>query len=73
MGAGVPRGRKAARFHLGLADGLVALAGAGKAALSHGRVALRGGVFKKRILREAVAQRIAYTGTEPVIHRQVPA
>lgn len=73
LGAGVPVGQMAARFHLGLADALVALAGAGEASLSHGRVALSGGVFNNRILREAVAQRIEDGGAVPLLHRCVPA
>ncbi|MCJ1961254.1 carbamoyltransferase HypF [Novosphingobium mangrovi (ex Hu et al. 2023)] len=73
LGAGVPVGPIAARFHLGLADALVALASAGEASLSHGRVALSGGVFNNRILREAVAQRIEDMGAVPLVHHRVPA
>jgi hydrogenase maturation protein HypF len=71
--ARVPAGVIAARFHLGLAEAVSAIAAA--LAAEHGlrTVALSGGVFQNRTLVEGVAQRLRGEGLEVLQHRQVPA
>jgi hydrogenase maturation protein HypF len=69
---GLPSGRIAARFHLGLIDALAsALAGAGAAAPD--RVTLSGGVFQNAILREGLTARLTSDGFRVLNHTRVPA
>jgi hydrogenase maturation protein HypF len=70
--AGEPPGRIAARFHLGLIEGLaeaLVLSGAGSGDL----VALSGGVFQNAILRDGLTARLAEKGFQVFNHRHVPA
>ncbi|MCJ2182817.1 carbamoyltransferase HypF [Novosphingobium sp. 1949] len=76
IGHGVEAGLAAARFHLAFADALVALVdcvAVAKGDYPQGPVALSGGVFNNRILRERVAAGIAGLGREALVHRRVPA
>jgi hydrogenase maturation protein HypF len=66
--AGVPVPVVAARFHAALASGIVAAA---KAA-GEPRVALSGGCFQNRLLREQVRRGLASAGFEVLVHREVP-
>ncbi|HET9300403.1 MAG TPA: carbamoyltransferase HypF [Candidatus Polarisedimenticolaceae bacterium] len=68
----VRRGRgtaeMAARFHEGLADGILAVA----QAVGVGRVALSGGCFQNKRLLEATVARLTAAGFTMVLHRRVP-
>ncbi|MGF1467312.1 MAG: carbamoyltransferase HypF [Sandaracinaceae bacterium] len=61
-----------ARFHVGLAEGLVRLVG--RAAQAHGvaAVALSGGCFANRVLLELTAGGLRAAGLEVLTHRRVP-
>ncbi|MCX6030124.1 MAG: carbamoyltransferase HypF [Chloroflexi bacterium] len=65
---GVPQGIMAARFHNALVAAIVAVA----QAVGQPRVALTGGCFQNRLLVERTAKRLAQTGFEVLLHRQVP-
>lgn len=69
---GVSRRVIAARFHLGLADAVVAMAV--RMARSQGvdNVALSGGVFQNRTLFERVDNGLRVCGLQPLTHRKVP-
>ncbi|MES0812147.1 carbamoyltransferase HypF [Roseibium sp. SCPC15] len=70
--SGVSAGRIAARFHLGLIDGLVsALEQSG--ARSADRIVLSGGVFQNAILRDGVTSRLKASGHEVRNQTLVPA
>ncbi len=73
LAAGLSAETIAARFHQGLAEGVVRLARG--LASGHGidRVALSGGVFQNRTLFEAVANGLRQTGLDVLTHRLVPA
>ena len=58
----------AARFHEGLADGILATA----LAVGAPTVALSGGCFQNRRLLEATAARLSAAGFEVLLHRRVP-
>jgi hydrogenase maturation protein HypF len=58
----------AARFHLGLADAIAAVA----RAVGERRVALSGGCFQNRLLTELVVARLEEEGFRPIWHQRVP-
>ncbi|MFA6318086.1 MAG: carbamoyltransferase HypF [Elusimicrobiota bacterium] len=64
----VPAGTMAARFHRGMADGVVLAAKAAGAA----RVALTGGCFQNALLTEETAARLRAEGFQPYWHQRVP-
>lgn len=65
---GVSSGIMAARFHLALTDGILALA----SLVGESRVALTGGCFQNRLLIERTASRLREAGFQVLLHRQVP-
>ena len=73
LAAGTAPARVAARFHRGLARGVVDLAG--RLAAAHGvdTAALSGGVFQNRLLFETVSDGLRALGLRVLAHRQVPA
>ncbi len=66
--ANTPRETIAARFHNGLVEAVLAIAG--RVGVQH--VALSGGCFLNRLLLERTAERLSESGYTPLIHRQVP-
>jgi len=60
----------AARFHAGLAIGIVQMVAALRVS---GRVALSGGVFQNKLLLELVMRRLTAQGLDVLTHRLVPA
>jgi hydrogenase maturation protein HypF len=70
---GVPAGVIAARFHLGLAEAVSALAAELAAERGLRTVALTGGGFQNRTLAEQVAGLLRGQGLHVLQHRQVPA
>lgn len=70
LAVGVAPGVIAARFHHTFADALVALLGE----VAPGtKVALTGGTFQNRVVREGVAARLEARGLVPLVHHTVPA
>jgi hydrogenase maturation protein HypF len=65
---GVPVGVISAKFHNGLAEGVVAVAK--ETALA--RVALSGGCFQNRYLTERTVRRLRAEGFQPYWHQRVP-
>lgn len=63
----------AADFHLGLASSLCALAADLASRRGISTLALSGGVFQNRLLLETVARRLARSGFQVLLQRQVPA
>jgi hydrogenase maturation protein HypF len=70
VAAGTPVPLVAARFHAGLAIGIVQMVAALRVS---GRVALSGGVFQNKLLLEQVMRRLTAQGLEVLTHRLVPA
>jgi hydrogenase maturation protein HypF len=66
---GVPIGVISAKFHNGLAEGIVTVA---KMA-GESRVALSGGCFQNRYLTERTVKRLCEDGFQPYWHQRVPA
>ena len=66
--AGVDAARIAGRFHLALADAILAVA----REVQVNPVALSGGCFQNRLLTEACAARLRQAGFDVLLHRQVP-
>lgn len=73
LGKGVDAAVIAARFHLGLADGIAEMAAelAGEARTQ--RIALSGGVMQNNILLETLHKRLSGEGFDVLVHAQVPA
>jgi hydrogenase maturation protein HypF len=69
---GEPLERIAARFHQGLAAGVVEMATQLAQAQVTDTVALSGGVFQNRLLFEATAQGLRRAGVQVLTHRLVP-
>ena len=65
---GVPVGRIAARFHNGLVEGMVAVAGQ----VGQERVLLTGGCMQNRYLTERAVRRLQEEGFRPYWHQRVP-
>jgi len=72
LAAGAALPLVAARFHRGLADAVVELAGQLSSGLGLETVALSGGVFQNRTLFEAVSAGLRQRGLQVLAHRQVP-
>jgi hydrogenase maturation protein HypF len=72
LAAGTALPLVAARFHRGLADAVVELAGQLASGLGLETVALSGGVFQNRTLFEAVSTGLRQHGFQVLAHRQVP-
>lgn len=72
--AHTPPAVMAARFHKGLAQGVVAMVSRlSERALREPTIALSGGVFQNKILLEEVAQRLRSNGLTVLTQRQMPA
>uniref|UniRef100_I2Q0X7 Carbamoyltransferase n=1 Tax=Desulfovibrio sp. U5L TaxID=596152 RepID=I2Q0X7_9BACT len=71
--AGVPAGRVARRFHLGLVAGLADLAREMAAATGITRVAVSGGVMQNRTLALLLPKALRAAGLLPLCHRTMPA
>ena len=72
--AHTPPAVMAARFHKGLAQGVVAMVSRlSERAVREPTIALSGGVFQNKILLEEVAQRLRGNGRTVLTQRQVPA
>jgi hydrogenase maturation protein HypF len=69
---GVPAGAVAARFHRGLADGLVALVERAAAGSGLSTVALSGGVVQNVVLVTLLTDRLAAGGFTVLTHSRVP-
>ncbi|MDX9857581.1 MAG: carbamoyltransferase HypF [candidate division Zixibacteria bacterium] len=65
--------RLARRFHVGLAEKVIACAISAAHTTGINRVALSGGVFQNRLLQEYVAGRLIDRNLEVLTHRLVPA
>ncbi len=70
--AGVPVGTVAARFHRGLAAGLVALVERARAGSGLGAVALSGGVLQNTVLLGLLADQLGDLGFTVLTHSRVP-
>ncbi|OKI67423.1 carbamoyltransferase HypF [Micromonospora sp. CB01531] len=70
--AGVDPGRIAARFHHGLADAVVAAAGAVRERTGLATVALSGGVFQNVLLLDRVVGGLERDGFRVLVHSRVP-
>ncbi|ESQ15543.1 MAG: hypothetical protein N838_08330 [Thiohalocapsa sp. PB-PSB1] len=73
LAAKVPAAQISARFHVGLADGIVELSARIAAARGIDTLALSGGVFQNRILFERVCRGLRARDLEVLSHRQVPS
>ena len=74
LAAGVPEARIAARFHLGFADALAALAADQARAFDVAAIALSGGVMQNALLFERLVDRLAAAGAPRLLtHRMIPA
>lgn len=74
--SGVATGVVAARFHLGLAEGIgqmVDRLGDRCGARWNGQVALSGGVFQNAVLSGLLVRQLRRRGLEVLVHRRVPA
>ena len=72
--AQTPPAVMAARFHKGLAQGVVAMVSRlSERAVREPTIALSGGVFQNKILLEEVAQRLRSNGRTVLTQRQMPA
>ena len=69
---GIPSGIIARRFHLGLAQGLSALAAHAAEEHQINTVALSGGVLQNRTLAIALPQLLRKRGLIPLMHKEVP-
>ena len=69
---GVPTGAVAARFHRGLADGLVALVERARDGSGLSTVALSGGVVQNVVLLTLLTDRLAARGFTVLTHSRVP-
>ena len=69
---GVPAGVVAARFHRGLADGLVALVEQAREGSGLSTVALSGGVVQNVVLLTLLTDRLAARGCTVLTHSRVP-
>jgi hypothetical protein len=69
---GVPTGTVAARFHRGLAAGLVALIDRARQESGLGTVALSGGVLQNVVLQTLLTDRLAAGGFAVLTHSRVP-
>ena len=70
--SGVPAGVVAARFHRGLADGLVALVEQARDGSGLSTVALSGGVVQNVVLLTLLTDRLAARGCTVLTHSRVP-
>ena len=70
---GSETGTVAARFHNGLAEGLLRSAELAREATGLRTVALSGGVFQNALLSERLSERLLRAGFEVLAHRLVPA
>lgn len=70
LAAGRPAGEIAARFHRGLAAGIVQAAEQLRG--DHTTVALSGGVWQNRVLTELVEQHLRMAGWTVLLHRALP-
>ncbi|MEU8547632.1 carbamoyltransferase HypF [Streptomyces roseoverticillatus] len=70
--AGTPVEAVAARFHLAVADAVLAVCTAVRRRSGAGAVALAGGVFANAVLEEACTRRLTESGFTVVRHRRVP-
>jgi len=62
----------AARFHLGLAAGLSALAARAAARTGTSQVALAGGCLVNQVLRDALVRGLSRQGLQPLLPRLLP-
>jgi hydrogenase maturation protein HypF len=72
LGRGVPVGKVARRFHLGLINGLTEMAFAFSTLLGIHHVALSGGVMQNLTLAAELPRALERAGLIPLVHRHLP-